>query len=208
MFAETGCPHTMKVSITTTLKLDSLPLNQRVKLPFKATVMGEELQWAFYYHKTKEDYSCTHVNFMLMCENSLVTGASYTLDFEVNQPYMELEPIGPFQLSVSYDKKIRKVYDKTSLKIRLDSKAGGIENKLTMRKLYNDETGDVEFRCGSLVVKAHKVIVSAHSETLRVAFNSTHCKEGRSGIYTVSREHIEPGILEVSVKFNCLFLQK
>jgi len=198
----------MKVSITTTLKLDSLPLNQRVKLPFKATVMGEELQWAFYYHKTKEDYSSTHVKFLLMCENSLVTGASYTLDFEVNQPYMELEPIGPFQLSVSYDKKIRKVYDKTSLKIRLDSKAGGIENKLTMRKLYNDETGDVEFRCGSLVVKAHKVIVSAHSETLRVAFNSTHCKEGRSGIYTVSQKHIEPGILEVSVKFNCIFLQK
>jgi hypothetical protein len=100
---------------------------------------------------------------------------------------------------VWYDKKIRKVDDNISLKIKLDSKSGGIENKLTMRKLYNDETGDVEFRCGSLVVKAHKVIVCAHSETLRVAFNSTHCKEGRSGIYTISQKHIEPGILEVSV---------
>ena len=163
--------------------------------------MGEELQWTFYYHIMKEDFNSTHLKFLLMCENSLlVTGASYTLglDFAQNR-FLGLEPIGPFQLSVWYDKKIRKVDDNISLKIKLDSKSGGIENKLTMRKLYNDETGDVEFRCGSLVVKAHKVIVSAHSETLRVAFNSTHCKEGRSGIYTISKKHIEPGILEVSV---------
>jgi hypothetical protein len=88
-----------------------------------------------------------------------------------------------------------------SLKIKLERNEA-LEQSLTLRRLYNDQvTSDVEVHCGAMVIKAHKFILSTHSETLRVAFSSEGLKEGRTGIYRIEEEHWSPEILQYIVRW-------
>jgi hypothetical protein len=90
------------------------------------------------------------------------------------------------------------------LKIQLGNGEAQQPNK-TIRRLYNDEsTGDVEIHCGSLVIKAHKAVLGLHSETLRVAFGSMVCVEGKTGVYTIEERHMKPEIFEDVVKWMYL----
>jgi hypothetical protein len=57
------------------------------------------------------------------------------------------------------------------------------------------------WNCGALVIKAHKFILSTHSETLRVAFNSEGLKEGRTGIYRIEEEHWSLEILQYVIRW-------
>jgi BTB/POZ domain len=54
--------------------------------------------------------------------------------------------------------------------------------------------------CGDLVIKAHKFVLMAHSETLRVALSSDNFVEGQSGVYTVSEENMSPDILQDAIR--------
>ena len=65
----------------------------------------------------------------------------------------------------------------------------------------NADLSDVEIHCGGLVVKAHKIILSAQSETLRTAFGSPVFKEGKTGVYTISETHMDPSILRDVLRF-------
>jgi len=54
------------------------------------------------------------------------------------------------------------------------------------------------------VVKAHRVILAAHSETFSVAFNNASCMEVQNGVYEIAEEHLNPDILQDVLKWMYL----
>ena len=59
----------------------------------------------------------------------------------------------------------------------------------------------MEIQCGCLVVKAHKSILSAQSETLKTALSSPVFKEGKTGVYTISESHMDIRILRDVLRY-------
>ncbi len=87
------------------------------------------------------------------------------------------------------------------LQIKVESR----EYNMTIRRLYNDQaTSDVAVHCGALVIRAHKLILGAHSETLRTAFSNTNCVEGQSGVYEIAEKHLSPDILQCVIRWMYL----
>ena len=76
----------------------------------------------------------------------------------------------------------------------------------SIRQLYNSSTSlaDVEIQCGGLVVKAHKSILTGQSTTLQTVFSSESFVEGQTAVYTISKEHMSPKILEDVIKWMYL----
>ena len=76
----------------------------------------------------------------------------------------------------------------------------------SIRQLYNSSTSlaDVEIQCGGLVVKAHKSILTGQSTTLQTVFASESFVEGQTAVYTISKEHMSPKILEDVIKWMYL----
>ena len=72
----------------------------------------------------------------------------------------------------------------------------------SINTLYNNaDQSDVEIQCGCLVVKAHKSILSAQSETLKTALSSPVLKEGKTGVYTISESHMDIRILRDVLRY-------
>jgi len=191
----------MEVSLTVSVEIDF----RYEKHPLKATVMGEDLEFVFQI-KTRSAGTPGESRTFMVEGGSYPSTVSYTFDLEkTNTESLKTPNDAPYLPNKWYRYTTKLQYgEKPTLKIKLDTRAGGFGNRETTRRLYNHETGDVELRCGGLVLKAHKVIVSAHSETLRVAFNNSSCAEGQSGIYTIAEEHLDPAILEDLVKWMYL----
>ena len=76
----------------------------------------------------------------------------------------------------------------------------------SISQLYdNADHADVELRCGSdLVIKAHRAILAAHSDTLRAAFSSRNYVEGVTGVYTIAAEHMSPAIFQAVIQWMYL----
>jgi hypothetical protein len=78
------------------------------------------------------------------------------------------------------------------LQIKVERREAPLEHNMTIRRLYNDQaTSDVAVHCGALVIKAHKLILGAHSETLRTAFSNPSCVEGKTGVYEIATKHLK-----------------
>jgi hypothetical protein len=139
---------------------------------------------------------------MLMLEsvqNPLKT-INYSLD-SANMPQAGSK--GPFCLLEWYTTYLNNPF--VDLQIKVESSEAPLEHNMTIRRLYNDEaTSDVAVRCGALVIKAHKLILGALSETLRTAFSNPSCVEGQSGVYEIATKHLSPDILECVIRWMYL----
>jgi hypothetical protein len=73
------------------------------------------------------------------------------------------------------------------------------------RLLGSRELTDVHIKCGDVVIPAHKNILCAQSETLRVALSSSSSfLEGKEGVYTVQETHMNPNILTDVIRWMYL----
>jgi hypothetical protein len=144
--------------------------SDEVRLPIRTTVMGQELVWilhhrgANYYDSELHKFSCK-CKFMLECESDFPERFTYTVDFGRLQA--ELKSEGPFLLNTWYTVVLPTVARVLPLRIELGKNGRESENRATIRRLFNEASGDVELRCGDLVVKAHRAILEAFSDTLK-----------------------------------------
>lgn len=60
---------------------------------------------------------------------------------------------------------------------------------------------DVVVKCGSLEVKAHKAVLAAYSDTLKVAFKRSNFREAQQAVYTIDKDHLEPAVLGDVIKW-------
>ena len=133
-------------------------------------------------------------------------------DLKANKSYRCIFKFGK-RGEIAYNKRLR-----FCLNIKLESidlpgsaegcitPAGNITRPIdTVSGLYNNaDLSDVEIQCGDLMVKAHKNILVAHSETFRTAFNNTNYVEGKTGVYRIAEEHLNPATLQNVLKWMYL----
>jgi hypothetical protein len=154
-------------------------------------VKGEELAWDIIYSIRHTHHYEVKIKLLFQRDfhNSLNL-ASYILDEE-----------GPFELNKWYTLFIYSLDFPLKIKVEPSMMPA---NHLTIKTMYNADSGDVEIHCGDFRVKAHKSILAAHSDALSVAFNNADFIKVKTGIYTIAEEHMSVDILEDVLKWMYL----
>ena len=136
---------------------------------------------------------------------------SYSLDLPIPGRYYALSSSFsvPLDVNTKYHCGFKKrqdekcfTGDKLGIAIKIQLVGGEVTGLTSSSRLYNTkELSDVEVKCGDWVISAHRNVLSVHSDTLRTVFSSPRFVEGKTGVYTVKKEHMSPEILEDVVKW-------
>jgi hypothetical protein len=176
---------------------------------------GGELEWELLYNTIlkKDEDNCLHCTFRLrpLPEFFYMTTASYCLSLDVeggdtaNEKSLVLNEDYVFRIVPrSFH---RPLGENLTITIVILLKAGELTTVSNSNRLFNSsELSDVTLKCGDLKIPAHKSILATHSETWRTAFASSDSfAEGRSSVYDISSENMDPDILTDVVRW--IYLQ-
>jgi len=205
----------MELFVATTLLLTNSWIEEAV-LPVKVQLMGKQLEWNLYYQTSQlnSDYnpygSHSRRNAPRPCRFKLVNHVNTLSSVSYSLDWMGLgfpNRVEQYQLNAWYNVDLPPGELRFPLKIKLGSFDAPPENSRALSKLYNADSADVEVHCGKdLVVKAHKTILAAHSDTLRILLTNATCssEEGKREIVYIADENVKPAILEDVVKWMYL----
>ncbi len=107
-------------------------------VPMSMMIMGEELSWKFFYQTRHLYGNLLECQFLLECEQNSLNSFSlvhYDLDLMSSE--------GPYLLNKWYTKHLHDSDLRFPLKIKVQT-GKAPENYLTMRRMYNDDSGDIE----------------------------------------------------------------